>query len=75
MALNSIRSGALLVGKSKKECKTSNRELEIVGEKVMKAVLGDQCYLFKIPGGGFLFPLNLALLWGEGCRGRFQDNT
>lgn len=50
-ALESPGSGVNCVGKSHRHCSDGNRGLANVGEMVMKLVLTDQCYLFKIPDG------------------------
>jgi hypothetical protein len=50
-ALESVGSGVLVVGASRRVCEAGNRELGVVGEAVMGLVLRDQCYLFRIPQG------------------------
>jgi len=50
-ALESPGSGANCVGKSHRHFSNGNKGLANVGEMVMKLVLTDQCYLFKIPDG------------------------
>jgi hypothetical protein len=52
-ALESPGSGVNCVGKSHRHFTDGNRGLANVGEMVMKLVLKDQCYLFKIPDGKF----------------------
>jgi hypothetical protein len=50
-ALESPGSGVSCVGKSHRHFSDGNRGLANVGEMVMKLVLTDQCYLFKVPDG------------------------
>ena len=50
-ALESPGSGVNCVGKSHRHFSDGNRGLANVGEMVMKLVLTDQCYLFKVPDG------------------------
>jgi hypothetical protein len=50
-ALESPGSGVNCVGKSHRHFSDGNRGLANVGEMLMKLVLTDQCYLFKIPEG------------------------
>ncbi|KAN0093650.1 Ribonuclease III domain containing protein [Hyaloscypha variabilis] len=50
-ALESPGSGVNCVGKSHRHFSNGNKGLANVGEMVMKLVLTDQCYLFKIPDG------------------------
>ena len=47
-ALESPGSGVVVVGKHNRVCEEGNKGLAIVGESVMKMVLKDQCYLFKV---------------------------
>ena len=55
-ALESPGSGVNCVGKSHRHFSDGNRGLANVGEMLMKLVLTDQCYLFKIPEGKALCP-------------------
>ncbi|KAE9368782.1 hypothetical protein N431DRAFT_444189 [Stipitochalara longipes BDJ] len=50
-ALESPGSGVNCAGKSHRHFSNGNRGLANIGEMVMKLVLIDQCYLFKIPDG------------------------
>ena len=50
-ALESPGSGVTCVGTSHRHFNDGNRGLAHVGHAVMKLVLRDQCYLFKIPDG------------------------
>jgi len=54
-ALESPGSGVSCVGDSHRHFTDGNKGLATVGEAVMKLVLKDQCYLFKIPEGKFSF--------------------
>lgn len=54
-ALESPGSGINCVGKSHRHFSDGNRGLANVGEMVMKLVLTDQYYLFKIPDGKLLY--------------------
>ena len=47
-ALESEGSGVTVVGQSGREFSEGNRELAKVGKTVMKLVLRDQCYLFRV---------------------------
>jgi hypothetical protein len=55
-ALESAGSGVVVVGRARRECLRGNLEMGAVGEGVVRLVLREQCYLFRIPEGESRIP-------------------
>ena len=53
-ALESPGSGVTCVGKTYRRCEEGNKQLAKVGKKVLKLVILDQCYTFRISKSSFL---------------------
>ena len=66
-ALESPGSGMTCVGKTYRRCEEGNKQLAKVGKKVLKLVILDQCYTFRISKSAFLL-----LYRGEGIADEAQ---